>query len=66
MNEDYLLVLSFLGRALSIIFCVNRADKLNRIKLIWGGLALCFPLIMAVAILFMNKIDPEDLDKEFF
>jgi len=57
-HESYVLlqVFLFIGRILITVFCVNRADKLNRSKFGWGFFGFFFPIITLVVILFMKPI----------
>ena len=47
-------VILILIKVLSIVFCVNRAKKLNRDKLGWGIFAFFLDIIAVIVMLFMK------------
>lgn len=62
--ESYAILQVFLltGRILVTVFCVARADKLNRSKFGWGLFGFFLPIIALIVILFMKpKVEFEDV-----
>lgn len=56
LKSPEFLIFAFILRVIGIIYCINRAGKLNRNKSGWGLFAFLIPIM---AMIWINAMEPK-------